>query len=176
MKSSGHYAGLESGCRLKGGKKREVAANKDSKTMMLLDLPVLSPCPVLVPSPSSISWSRLSILASPSSCANWRDSTICQATLCRGGKISRSSPNLPRCSQVASSSRTWAWKRRCRTTWGLSSPRQSARDGNVLLHSGVIRIYRLLTHNVNRKSVMLVFCCYCSESKLTFDYALRWTE
>lgn len=88
--------------------------------------PVHGPLPVLAPSPSSISSSRLSILASPSSWAKCRVSTICQATLCRGRMMSKSSPNLPRCSQVASSSSSWAWKRRCRTSWGLSRPGQSA--------------------------------------------------
>ena len=89
-------------------------------------LPVLVSCPVLAPSPSSISCNRLSILASPSSCAKCRVSTICQATLCRAGRISRSSPKRPLCSQAASSSSSWAWNRRCRTRWGLFKPGQSA--------------------------------------------------
>lgn len=90
------------------------------------------PCPAcltLTLSPSSVSCSRLSILACcwaalPNSCAQCRFSTICQGALCGEGKIHRSSPNLPRCSQVASSSSSWAWK----YTWGTFRPGHSSRQ------------------------------------------------
>lgn len=45
--------------------------------------------------PSSISWSRLSILARPQSLMNWSCSIICQVMLCRVGSRSNSSPKRP---------------------------------------------------------------------------------
>ena len=89
--------------------------------------PRLDPCWAVALSPRSISSSRLSTLASPRSLARWRSSTICQATLCSAGNVSRSSPKRPLCPLVASSSNTCAWKRRWRTVWGHPKPRQSVR-------------------------------------------------
>lgn len=45
--------------------------------------------------PSSISCSRLSILARPQSLMNWSCSIICQVMLCRVGSRSKSSPKRP---------------------------------------------------------------------------------
>jgi len=84
-------------------------------------------------SPSNISSSRLSTLASPSSLAKWRVSTICQATLCSAGSISSSSPKRPLWPPVTSSSNTCAWKRRWRTVWWLPKPRLSVRRRNKRL-------------------------------------------
>lgn len=126
----------------------------------------------LAPSPSSISSSRLSILASPNSCAKWRVSTICQATLCRGGRISSNSPNLPRCSQVASFSNSWAWKRRCRTSWELSSPGQSVRQSRKT-YCMLITVKKMKAALMSSKGHLLDYCTIFQGSILYSCIMLR---
>jgi len=83
--------------------------------------------------PRNISWSRLSMCATPNSLTNWICSTICHEIDCRAGNISRISPKCPGKSQRWSlmwfSSFIWILWRSSRTVFWSLSPFASVKNG-----------------------------------------------